>query len=196
MKKENNLIFATANKNKIREISKMLPAEFEYEIISMHDAGIYEDIPETADSIKGNAVQKAMYIHEKYGYNSIAEDTGLFIDSLGGEPGIYTARYAGDEKNPEKNMQKALAKLEAAKDRNARFVTVIALVIEGEIFTFEGVCEGEISKEKRGDAGFGYDPVFIPRGYNKTFAQLPADEKNKISHRAKALKKLVNFLNK
>jgi len=188
------LIFATSNANKVKEISKMLPENFPYEIKSLKDAGIDVDIPETGNTLRDNAIQKAKFVYDNYGYDTFAEDTGLFIDALNGEPGIYTARYAGEERDSQKNMQKVLEKLQGAEDRKARFITVIALILDGEVYTFEGVCEGNIASGMTGDGGFGYDPVFVPDGYDKTFAQLPLSEKNKISHRANALKKLVAFL--
>jgi len=191
---DKNLIFATSNKNKIAEINKLLPKNLSLSISTMGEMGIEEDIPETGNSLEENAIQKAMYIYDKYGYNCFAEDTGLIVNSLDGEPGIYSARYAGKERSSEKNMEKVLNKLKGIQDRSAYFKTVIALIVEGELKTFEGVINGEITLSKTGDSGFGYDPIFKPEGYDKTFAEIGLSEKNKISHRAKALKKLVNYL--
>ncbi len=191
---DKNLIFATSNKNKIAEINKLLPKNLSLSISTMGEMGIEEDIPETGNTLEENAIQKAMYIYDKYGYNCFAEDTGLVVNSLDGKPGIYSARYAGKERSSEKNMEKVLNKLKGIQDRSAYFKTVIALIIEGELKTFEGVINGEITLSKTGDSGFGYDPIFKPEGYDKTFAEIGLSEKNKISHRAKALKKLVNYL--
>lgn len=187
------LVFATNNENKIKEINALLTNSIK--LLSLKDIGCNEDIPETADSIEGNAILKAKYVYAKYGYNCFADDTGLEIKSLNGEPGVFSARYAGEEKNGDKNMDKALQKLVPFSDRAAQFKTVVALVINGEINTFEGIIEGEITSEKHGKDGFGYDPIFKPNGYEITFAEMPLSEKNKISHRGRAVKKLINFLN-
>ena len=191
---DKNLIFATSNKNKIAEINKLLPKNLSLSISTMGEMGIEEDIPETGNTLEENAIQKAMYIYDKYGYNCFAEDTGLVVNSLDGEPGIYSARYAGKERSSEKNMGKVLNKLKGIQDRSACFKTVIALVINGELKTFEGKINGVITLTKTGDSGFGYDPIFKPAGYDKTFAEIGFSEKNKISHRAKALKKLLDYL--
>ena len=153
-----------------------------------------EDIPETGSTIKENAILKAQYVFDNYKLDCFSEDTGLMIDALNGEPGIYSGRYAGEEKNDKKNIEKVLGNLKNKENRIARFITVIALILEGNLYTFEGIVEGKIAKTPRGNKGFGYDPVFIPDGYNKSFAELGLDTKNKISHRAKAIKKLLEFL--
>ena len=187
------LVFATNNENKIKEINALLTNSIK--LLSLKDIGCYEDIPETADTIEGNAILKAKYVYEKYGYNCFADDTGLEIKSLNGEPGVFSARYAGEEKNADKNMDKVLQKLAPFSDRAAQFKTVVALVINGKLSTFEGIIEGEITSEKHGKDGFGYDPIFKPNGYEITFAEMPLSEKNNISHRGRAVKKLIDFLN-
>jgi len=194
MENKTTLVFATSNKNKIKEINKLLPDNLNIVIKSNKDMGILEDIPETGLTIQENAIQKATYVYEKYGYNCFSEDTGLIVETLNGEPGIYSARYAGEERDDNKNMQKILDKLIDSKNRNAHFKTVIALIIDGNLQLFEGIVEGIITTEKSGDSGFGYDPIFQPNGYNQTFAQIGMEEKNKISHRAKALEKLLIHL--
>lgn len=188
------LVFATNNKNKIKEIKHLLNNSLE--ILSLEDIQCFEDIPETSDTIEGNAIQKAQYVYENYGYNCFADDTGLEIEALNGEPGIYSARYAGEEKNPEMNMNKVLDKLKNVSNRNARFKTVIALIIDGKTTCFEGIVEGEITHAKSGSEGFGYDPIFMPKGYNKTYSEMSLDIKNTMSHRAIATKKLIAFLKK
>lgn len=188
------LVFATNNKNKIKEIKHLLNNSLE--ILSLEDIQCFEDIPETYDTIEGNAIQKAQYVYENYGYNCFADDTGLEIEALNGEPGIYSARYAGEEKNPEMNMNKVLDKLKNVSNRNARFKTVIALIIDGKTTCFEGIVEGEIAHTKSGSEGFGYDPIFMPKGYNKTYSEMSLDIKNTMSHRAIATKKLIAFLKK
>ncbi|MCW8896449.1 MAG: non-canonical purine NTP diphosphatase [Flavobacteriales bacterium] len=187
------LVFATNNENKIKEINALLTNSIK--ILSLKDIGCHEGIPETADTIKGNAILKAKYVYEKYGYDCFADDTGLEIKSLNDEPGVFSARYAGEEKNADKNMNKVLQKLALYSDRTAQFKTVVALVINGETSTFEGIVEGEITSNKHGKNGFGYDPIFKPNGYKITFAEMPLSEKNKISHRGRAVKKLIDFLN-
>lgn len=188
------LVFATNNKNKIKEIKHLLNNSLE--ILSLEDIKCFEDIPETSDTIEGNAIQKAQYVYENYGYNCFADDTGLEIEALNGEPGIYSARYAGEEKNPEMNMNKVLDKLKNVSNRNARFKTVIALIVDGKTTCFEGIVEGEITHAKSGSEGFGYDPIFMPKGYNKTYSEMSLDIKNTMSHRAIATKKLIAFLKK
>ena len=188
------IIFATNNKNKIKEVQKLLPSNIE--LIGLKDIGCEDDIPETQHTIKGNSIQKVNYINSKYNLDCFADDTGLEISALNGDPGVLSARYAGSERNSKKNIEKVLKNLNNIKNRNARFKTVIALSYKGEILTFEGVCEGVISNEIQGDGGFGYDPIFKPKGINKTFAELSFDEKNKISHRAIAIKKLIDYFNK
>ncbi len=188
------IVFATNNKNKIKEVQKLLPSNIE--LISLKDIGCKDDIPETQHTIKRNSIQKVNYINSKYNLDCFADDTGLEISALNGDPGVLSARYAGSERNSKKNIEKVLKNLINIKNRNARFKTVIALSYKGEILTFEGVCEGVISNEIQGNGGFGYDPIFKPKGINKTFAELSFDEKNKISHRAIAIKKLIDYFNK
>ena len=160
----------------------------------MNDIDCHDDIPETADTLEGNALIKARYIHEKFGVDCFADDTGLEVEALGGEPGVYSARYAGEECNPEDNMHKLLQNLTGKNNRNAQFRTVIALIINGEEKLFNGIVKGTISNEKMGDAGFGYDPIFIPEGYSESFAQMTSDMKNSISHRYRATEELSNYL--
>jgi XTP/dITP diphosphohydrolase len=186
------LVFATNNKNKIKEIKSLLPDSLE--ILSLEDINCNVDIPETSDTIAGNAMQKAKYVFDNYGFNCFADDTGLEIQALNGEPGIYSARYAGEQKSAEDNMQKVLLGLERESNRNAQFKTVIALIIDGKETLFEGISKGKMTKEKSGSEGFGYDPIFKPEGYDLTFSEMSLDEKNKISHRGKATKKLILHL--
>ncbi|WP_281323811.1 non-canonical purine NTP diphosphatase [Flavobacterium sp. IMCC34518] len=188
------IVFATNNKNKILEIQSMLPESIE--IISLESIGCLEDIPETADTIEENAIMKANYVTEKYGYDCFADDTGLEVDSLDGEPGVYSARYAGEQRSSEDNMDKLLLNLEGKTDRVAQFKTVITLNLKGEQYLFTGIAKGEITLEKNGNQGFGYDPIFRPQGYQETFAQLSLETKNQISHRGKATQELIAFLNK
>jgi len=186
------LVFATNNKHKVQELQAIIGNNFE--LLSLQDIGCFDDIPEEQPTLEGNARQKAFYIFEKFGFACFADDTGLEIEALNGEPGVYSARYAGEERNSEANMDKVLQKMEKITRRNARFRTVISLVINGNEKQFEGVAEGEILKEKRGGAGFGYDPIFQPQGFSLSFAEMKLDEKNEISHRAKATQKLVQYL--
>lgn len=190
------IVFATNNKNKLAEIREMLGDKIE--VMSLADINCHEDIPETSDTLEGNALQKAHYVYDKYGMSCFADDTGLEVDALGGEPGVYSARYAGGEGHDcEANMAKLMDKLGDNDNRKARFRTVIALITgsgEDDVKLFEGVAEGDIIREKRGGEGFGYDPIFRPEGYDKTFAELGHEIKNKISHRAKAVQKLVEYL--
>ena len=186
------LVFATHNKNKLEEIKNMLPDYIE--LLSLTEIGCHEDIAETADTIDGNAILKAKYVTEKYGYNCFADDTGLEVESLNGEPGAYSARYAGEEKNNDANIEKLLKNLKEKHNRSARFKTVIALSLNDHESLFTGICKGEITEEKRGEKGFGYDPIFLPEGKNKTFAEMNSHEKNEISHRARAFKQLVSYL--
>lgn len=186
------LVIATNNPNKCKEIKELLPSGIR--LLTLQDIGCTEDIPETSDTITGNAVQKAEYVFKKYGYDCFADDTGLEIEALNGEPGIYSARYAGPKKDANDNMDLVLQKMEGIEHRKARFITVIALIINGETITFEGVVDGTITKEKSGMEGFGYDPIFMPDGYNKTFSEMEMAEKNQISHRGKAVKKLMDHL--
>ena len=187
------LVFATNNKHKLEEARKIL--EGMVEILSLSEIGCNDDIPETATTLEGNALIKARYIKEHYGYDCFADDTGLLVDALDGAPGVYSARYAGEECNPQKNMEKLLSELEGIEQRAAAFVTCVALTLRGSEHIFMGEIAGEITKEAKGTAGFGYDPVFKPFGYDKTFAELGDDIKNSISHRAKAMEKLAQFLN-
>ena len=202
------IVFATNNQHKLEEIRSILGEDFE--VLSLSDIGCHEDIPETSDTLEGNAMQKAQYVFDKYGYACFADDTGLEVEALGGEPGIYSARYAaldGDDSishDSEANMAKLLRKLKGIENRKARFRTVIALINNnplpigdgmGErLQLFEGIVNGSIIKERRGGEGFGYDPIFQPEGYDKTFAELGNEVKNQISHRARAVQKLANYL--
>ena len=190
MKKK--LVVATNNAHKLEEISAILGNEME--LLSLKDIHCNADIPETADTLEGNARQKAMYIHENYGMDCFADDTGLEVEALNGAPGVFSARYAGDGHNSEANMQKLLKELEGKENRKAQFRTAICLIMEGKEYLFEGIVKGHIIEEKRGGSGFGYDPIFVPEGYNQTFAELGNDVKNTISHRARAVEKLCTFL--
>jgi XTP/dITP diphosphohydrolase len=186
------LVFASNNKNKIIEIQNMLPETIA--ILSLEDIGCFEEIPETAPTIEGNAILKANYVSEKYGYDCFADDTGLEVTALDGEPGVYSARYAGDQRNANDNMDKLLLNLENKSNRNAQFKTVITLNLKGQQYLFTGIAKGEITFEKSGSQGFGYDPIFRPEQYSETFAQLSLEIKNKISHRGKATSQLIAFL--
>lgn len=186
------LVFASANKNKILEIKHQLPQEIE--LLSLEDIGCFEDIPETADTIEGNAVLKANYVTANYGYDCFADDTGLEVNALNGAPGVYSARYAGDQKNADDNMDLLLRELDGIQDRSARFKTVIALNLTGTQHLFTGIINGQITLQRAGDNGFGYDPVFMPDGFTQTFAQLSLDKKAVLSHRGKAVMQLIEFL--
>ena len=186
------LVFASNNKNKILELQNMLPETIT--ILSLESIGCTEEIPETAATIEGNAIQKANYITKKYGYDCFADDTGLEVDSLNGEPGVFSARYAGEQRNADDNMNKLLESLSDKSNRKAQFKTVIALNLNEKQHLFTGIARGEITLEKFGNQGFGYDPVFKPEEYQETFAQLSLDIKNKISHRGKATQLLTDFL--
>lgn len=187
------LVFATNNAHKLSEIRAMLGDDIE--VLSLADINCHDDIPETADTLQGNALIKARWVKERYGLDCFADDTGLEVDALGGGPGVHTARYAyPDRHDPEANTRKLLAELQNKNDRSAQFRTVIALILNGEEHLFEGIVRGEIAPEERGTEGFGYDPVFIPEETGKTFAELGVDVKNRISHRARAVRKLVAFL--
>ena len=187
------LVFATNNAHKLDEIRAILGNKIE--ILSLNDIDCHDEIPETADTLEGNALQKAMYIKEHYGYDCFADDTGLEVSALGGAPGVHTARYAENtDHDSEANMNKLLKELEGKNDRSAQFRTVIALLLNGEQHLFEGIVKGDILTEKRGSEGFGYDPVFSPEQYSESFAELGAEVKNKISHRARAVAKLVDYL--
>ena len=187
-------VFATNNAHKLREIKAMLPQSIE--ILSLEEINCHVEIPETADTLEGNARIKARYVYEHYGLDCFADDTGLDVEALNGAPGVHTARYAGDNHDTEANIDKLLAELNGETNRKAKFRTVIALIEKGEEHLFEGVLEGEIAEKRCGDDGFGYDPVFIPQETGKTFAELGPDTKNKISHRALAVAKLVDFISK
>lgn len=186
------LVFATNNPGKLAEVQKMLP-DF-IELLSLKDINCFDDIEETATTLEGNAKIKANYITEKFGYNCFADDTGLEVVALNGAPGVYSARYAGEPANPENNMAKLLTALVTETNKNAQFRTSLCLNINGEQFLFDGICEGAILTEKHGETGFGYDPIFQPKGYEKSFAQMTSDEKNNISHRGLAIQKLISFL--
>ena len=187
------LVFATNNPNKIKELQSILGDKFQ--ILSLKNIGCFDDIPETCNTLEGNASQKSFYVYNKYKINCFADDTGLQIEALNGEPGVYSARYAGSDNNSVANMQKALSKLNGINNRKAFFRTVISLIIDGKETQFEGIVRGNILEAPRGNSGFGYDPIFQPEGYTTTFAEMDLTEKNKISHRGRAVKKLVEFLN-
>ena len=186
------LVFATNNRHKLDEVRAIVGDKVE--VLSLNDIGCHDDIPETADTLQGNALIKARYIYEKFGVDCFADDTGLEVEALDGAPGVYSARYAGEECDSEANMQKLLQNLTGKSNRNAQFRTVIALIIKGEEKLFNGIVKGTITEEKRGDSGFGYDPVFVPEGFSKSFAQMSGDMKNSISHRYRATQELSNYL--
>lgn len=187
------LIFATHNQNKVIEIAPLVPPHFE--IVSLRDIGFHDDIPETALTLEGNAVSKAETIFKATGLNCFADDTGLEVEALNGAPGVYSARYAGEQKNAQDNIDKLLHELQGRENRKARFKTVICLILEGEKYLFEGIVEGKIETIRSGSGGFGYDPIFTPNGYNRTFAEMTLEEKSKISHRGLAFDQLIGFLN-
>lgn len=187
------LVFATNNKNKLKEVQAMLT---NFEIVSLAKINCFDDIPETADTLEGNAILKANYITEKFGYNCFADDTGLEVEALNNEPGVYSARYAGKDNNAEANMGKLIKELGNNSNRKAQFRTAVALNLEGKQYLFEGVCKGSILTSKQGGSGFGYDPIFMPNGFEKSFAEMDLKEKGAISHRGKAIQQLVTFLNK
>ena len=186
------LVFATNNFNKLKEVQELIPKHIT--LLSLKDIGCFEDIPETQSTIKGNAIQKAEYVKTHYGYNCFADDTGLEVDALHGEPGVYSARYAGEQRNANDNMNKLLLRLKDKKNRQAQFKTVIALHLNGTLETFTGLCKGSICYEKKGDLGFGYDPIFKAKDYTKTFAEISLEEKNRIGHRGKAVHLLKTYL--
>lgn len=192
MKKK--FVFATNNAHKLEEVTAILGDKIE--LLSMKDIHCHADIPETADTLEGNALLKARYIFENYNMDCFADDTGLEVEALNGAPGVYSARYAGDAHNSEANMRKLLQDMEGIENRKAQFHTVFALIINGKEHLFEGIVKGEITKHRCGSSGFGYDPVFIPEGYTQTYAEMGNTLKNKISHRALATNKLCNFLSK
>jgi XTP/dITP diphosphohydrolase len=186
------LVFATNNNNKLKEVQEMLSSSIE--LLSLGDINCFDEIDETETTILGNAVLKADYISSNYSYNCFADDTGLEVESLDGRPGVYSARYAGEPANSEKNIQKLLLELKNKENRKAQFTTVICLIIGGKQHVFKGVCKGEILTKKQGENGFGYDPIFRPDGYDQSFAEMSSEEKNHISHRRKAIDQLVSFL--
>ena len=191
MKKK--LVFATNNLHKLKEVSAILGDKIK--LLSLNDINCHTDIPETSDTLEENALLKAKFIHNHYGINCFADDTGLEVEALNGEPGVYSARYAGDGHNAEANMLKLLHAMEGIENRKAQFRTAFALIIDGKEHLFEGVIKGEIIKTRKGNSGFGYDPIFVPEGYTQTFAEMGNELKNKISHRAIATNKLCKFLN-
>jgi len=186
------IVFATQNKHKLEEIQKIVGDQ--YKIISLADLNFFEDIPETENTLVGNALMKARFIHEKFHCNCFADDTGLEIDALHGAPGVYSARYAGPACSFEDNMRKVLSQMEGISNRKAQFKTVIALILDNKEYLFEGSVSGTILEKKSGTQGFGYDPIFLPDGYNESFAEMSAELKNRISHRAVATQKLTHFL--
>ena len=188
------LVFASNNKNKIQEIQALVPNTIQ--IVSLEDIGCTEDIPETADTIEGNAILKANYVTSNYGYDCFADDTGLEVEALNGAPGVYSARYAGEQKDANDNMDKLLSELKDKSNRKANFKTVIALNLNGKQNLFTGIINGKIIEEKIGTNGFGYDPIFVADGFDKTFAELSIEEKSTISHRGIAVKELILFLQK
>ena len=187
------LVFATNNLNKLNEVQALIPKHIQ--LLSLKDIGCFEDIPETQNTIEGNAIQKAEYVKNNYDYDCFADDTGLEVKSLNGAPGVYSARYAGEQRNANDNTNKLLEELNHKSNRNAQFKTVVALQLNNKQHTFTGVCKGEITVAKHGKKGFGYDPVFKPNGQNLTFAEMDLQLKNSIGHRGKAISKLVDFLN-
>ncbi len=189
----NNLIFATNNQNKVQEVRAVLGSIFN--IITLKEAGIDIDIPEPHDTLEANATEKSKTIFEITKQNCFSEDTGLEVEALNGEPGVKSARYAGENRSFDDNIEKLLTNLQSSANRSARFRTVISLILDEKEYFFEGICIGKIIEERKGNNGFGYDPVFVPDGSDKTFAEMDMAEKNKFSHRKKAMEKLINFLN-
>ena len=187
------LVVATNNAHKLSEIRAIIGNEIE--LLTLADINCYDDIPETAETLEGNALQKARYIYEKYGVDCFADDTGLEVTALGGGPGVHTARYAyADRHDPKANTEKLLRELEGATDRSAQFRTVVALILNGEEHLFEGIVRGRIAEERQGEAGFGYDPIFVPESCNESFAQMAAEKKNSMSHRSRAASALNDYL--
>ena len=186
------LVFATNNKHKLQEVRDIVGDRVE--VLSLADIGCYDDIPETADTLQGNALIKARHIYEKYGFDCFADDTGLEVEALDGAPGVYSARYAGEGCDSEANMRKLLENLTGKTNRNAQFRTVIALIINGEEMLFNGIVKGSIATEKNGDSGFGYDPIFVPEGHSASFAQMSSEMKNSMSHRFRATQQLSDYL--
>ncbi|MDR0427977.1 MAG: non-canonical purine NTP diphosphatase [Dysgonamonadaceae bacterium] len=187
------IVFATNNNHKLEEVQSILGQQ--YKVLSLKEINCTQDIPETAETLEGNALIKARFVKEKYGFDCFADDTGLEVKTLNNAPGVYSARYAGDAKDSKANMRKVLKELEKKEDTSARFRTVIALVLDGKECLFEGIVAGKIIREEKGTEGFGYDPIFVPENCSETFAEMSADKKNKISHRARAVEKLKDFLN-
>ena len=187
------LIFATHNHNKLKEVRSLIPSTIQ--LLSLDDINLTEEIEETALTIEGNALLKAQTVYKQTGINCFADDSGLLVDALNGAPGVYSARYAGEHKNDSDNLEKLLKELSDKENRNAHFKTVMALIIDGKEYLFEGIIHGAITTQKSGSNGFGYDPIFLPGGYTETFAEMSSEIKNVISHRAKAMKKLVGFVN-
>ncbi|WP_375324751.1 non-canonical purine NTP diphosphatase [Flagellimonas sp. GZD32] len=186
------LVFATHNDHKLKEVQQLLPSSIQ--LLSLKDIECFDEIPETGETLEENAKIKADYVTQTYGLNCFSDDTGLLVDALDGAPGVYSARYAGKHKNAKHNMQKLLSELEGKSNRNAHFKTVVHLNLNGESYAFEGIVQGIITKNEQGMGGFGYDPIFKPNGYENTFGELPAETKNTISHRGRAIQKLVDFL--
>ncbi len=189
----NKIIFSTNNRYKLEEVRQILKKK--YEVLGLQDIGFDGDIPETGKTLEENALIKSRFVNEHFKVDCFSDDTGLEIDALGGRPGVYSARYAGEEGIAERNIEKVLAELEGVESRAARFKTIISLIINKEEYFFEGIVEGRIITERKGREGFGYDPIFVPDGYNQTFAEMAVDQKNEISHRGKAVDKLAKFLN-
>ncbi len=187
------LVFATHNQNKFEEVVFLMPKHIK--LLSLNMIDCFDEIEEIGTTLEENAQIKADFVTNNYGYNCFSDDTGLLVDALNGAPGVYTARYGGPEKDADVNMNKLLQELENSKNRDAHFKTSIALNVEGEKYLFNGIVNGTITQQKKGEKGFGYDPIFVPNGYNKTFAELPLTIKNKISHRGRAIQKLITFLN-
>lgn len=188
------IVFATNNQHKIKEVQNLLSDSIQ--LLSLSDIGCHEEIEETGTTLQENAIIKANYITQNYGYDCFADDTGLEVAILNGKPGVYSARYAGEENNAENNMQKLLTELDNQTNRKAQFKTIVALNLKNAQYLFEGICKGEILTKKQGEKGFGYDPIFKPTNFNISFAEMSLSEKGKISHRGKAIKKLIEFLNK
>lgn len=187
------ICFATNNKKKIEEVKAAIGPEFE--LVSLEEIGCFEELPETGDTLDHNAFQKARYVKTHFGVDCFADDTGLEVEALEGAPGVYSGRFAGEPRSDERNIDLLLEKMEGKTNRKAQFRTVIALILEGKEYQFEGIAEGEILYQRVGEKGFGYDPVFKPTGFERTFAELSLEEKNEISHRGKAVKSLIEFLN-
>ena len=186
------LVFATHNDHKLKEVQQLLPKSIE--LLSLKDIQCFDEIPETGETLEENAKIKADFVTQTYGLDCFSDDTGLLVDALNGNPGVYSARYAGEQKSAEDNMTKLLSELEGKENRQAHFKTAIHLNFEGESYVFDGIVKGNITKGKRGSGGFGYDPIFKPEGFTQTFGELPPNTKNAISHRGRAIEKLANFL--